>query len=67
MNEGPDASQNEFIESLVNVSLDSYPADPSERLSGNVEFFFKHELREEGYLDIYPKLIITQSGIVKSI
>lgn len=53
LNKGPDVAQNEFIEFLVNVPLDPYLADLSERLSGNAEFFFKHELR--GFFGYLPK------------
>lgn len=63
LNEGPDAAQNEFMKSLVNVPFDPYPMDLSERLSGNVDFFFKHELK--GFLGYLPK--ITLSEIAKSI
>jgi len=54
LNEGPDAAQNEFMKSLVNVPFDPYPADLSERLSDNVDFFFKHELR--GFFGYLPKI-----------
>ncbi len=54
LNEGPDAAQNEFMKSLVNVPFDPYPADLSERLSGNVDFFFRHELR--GFFGYFPKI-----------
>jgi pimeloyl-ACP methyl ester carboxylesterase len=53
LNEGPDAAQTEFMKSLVNVPFDPYPADLGERLSGNVDFFFKHELR--GFFGYLPK------------
>jgi hypothetical protein len=43
--EGKDIAQTEFMKSLVNVPSSPYPSDLSERLSGNVDFFFKHEFR----------------------
>jgi pimeloyl-ACP methyl ester carboxylesterase len=54
LNEGSDAAQNEFMKSLVNVPFDPYPTDLSERISGNVDFFFKHELR--GFFGYLPKI-----------
>ena len=54
LNEGSDAAQNEFMKSLVNVPFDPYPTDLSERISGNVDFFFKHELR--GFFGYLPKV-----------
>jgi len=54
LNEGQDAAQNEFMKSLVNVPFDPYPADLSERLSSNVDFFFKHELK--GFFGYLPKI-----------
>jgi pimeloyl-ACP methyl ester carboxylesterase len=49
--EGWQAAQAEFIKSLINVPDTPYPADLSQRLSSNVDFFFKHELRAfSGYL-----------------
>ena len=43
--EGWQAAQTEFMASLINVPDTSYPPDLNERLSGNVDFFFKHEFR----------------------
>jgi pimeloyl-ACP methyl ester carboxylesterase len=43
--EGWQAAQREFMSSLINVPDKPYPSDLNERLSGNVDFFFKHELR----------------------
>lgn len=49
--EGWQAAQAEFIKSLINVPDTPYPANLNQRLSGNVDFFFKHELRAfAGYL-----------------
>ena len=50
--EGWQAAQTEFMKSLINVPVDApIPSDLNERLSGNVDFFFKHELRAVfGYL-----------------
>jgi pimeloyl-ACP methyl ester carboxylesterase len=54
LNEGSDVAQTEFMKSLVNVPFDSYPQDLNERLSGNVNFFFKHELI--GFFGYSPKI-----------
>jgi pimeloyl-ACP methyl ester carboxylesterase len=49
--EGSGAAQTEFMRSLINVPDSPIPPDLNERLSGNVHFFFKHELRSFfGYL-----------------
>lgn len=49
---GWQAAQAEFMKLLINVPVDApFPSDLNERLSGNVDFFFKHELRAfSGYL-----------------
>lgn len=39
------AAQTEFMASLINVPDTPYPPDLNERISGNVDFFFKHEYR----------------------
>jgi pimeloyl-ACP methyl ester carboxylesterase len=41
--EGWQAAQTEFMASLINVPDKPYPLVFNERLSGNVDFFFKHE------------------------
>jgi pimeloyl-ACP methyl ester carboxylesterase len=41
--EGSQAAQTEFMGSLINVPDKPYPHDLSERLSPNVDLFFKHE------------------------
>lgn len=70
LHEGLDVAQAEFMKSLVNVPFSPYPSDLSERLSGNVDFFFKHELRE--FIGYVPKIdtirnnkvgIVTATGI----
>jgi pimeloyl-ACP methyl ester carboxylesterase len=43
--EGWQAAQSEFMSSLINVPDTPYPPDLNERLSGNVDFFFKHEFK----------------------
>jgi len=43
--EGWRAAQTEFMASLINVPDTPYPPDLNERISGNVDFFFKHEFR----------------------
>jgi pimeloyl-ACP methyl ester carboxylesterase len=45
LREGWQAAQTEFMSSLINVPDKPYPSDLNERLSGNVDFFFKHEFR----------------------
>lgn len=45
LHKGYDLAQAEFMKSLVNVPFSAYPPDLNERLSGNVDFFFKHELK----------------------
>jgi pimeloyl-ACP methyl ester carboxylesterase len=42
---GWQAAQTEFMASLINVPDKPYPPDLNERLSGNVDFFFKHEFK----------------------
>jgi pimeloyl-ACP methyl ester carboxylesterase len=43
--EGWQAAQTEFMASLINVPDTPYPPDLNERISGNVDFFFKHEFK----------------------
>ncbi|HZB74385.1 MAG TPA: alpha/beta hydrolase [Nitrososphaeraceae archaeon] len=43
--EGRQAAQTAFMASLINVPDTPYPPDLNERISGNVDFFFKHEFR----------------------
>ena len=43
--EGWQAAQTEFMASLINVPNTPYPPDLNERLSENVDFFFKHEFK----------------------
>jgi pimeloyl-ACP methyl ester carboxylesterase len=43
--EGWQTAQTEFMSSLINVPDKPYPPDLNERLSGNVDFFFKHEFK----------------------
>ena len=43
--EGSQAAQTEFMASLINVPDTPYPPDLNERLSANVDFFFKHEFK----------------------
>ncbi len=54
LHEGAEAAQTEFMKSLVNVPFDPYPPDLNERLSGNVDFFFKHEFK--GFFGYLPKI-----------
>jgi pimeloyl-ACP methyl ester carboxylesterase len=49
--EGSQAAQTEFMESLINVPDSALSEDLKDRISGNVDFFFKHEFRAFfGYL-----------------
>jgi pimeloyl-ACP methyl ester carboxylesterase len=49
--EGSEAAQAEFMTSLINVPDTPYPSDLNERISGNVDFFFRHEIKAFfGYL-----------------
>jgi hypothetical protein len=43
--EGWQAAQTEFMASLINVPDTPYPPDLNERISANVDFFFKHEFK----------------------
>lgn len=43
--EGWQAAQTKFMTSLINVPDTPYPSDLNERISGNVDFFFKHEFK----------------------
>jgi pimeloyl-ACP methyl ester carboxylesterase len=43
--EGWQAAQAEFMASLINVPDTPYPPDLNKRLSGNVDFFFRHEFK----------------------
>ena len=43
--EGSLAAQTEFMASLISVPDSPFPTDLNDRLSGNVDFFFKHEFR----------------------
>jgi len=43
--EGSLAAQTEFMTSLINVPDSPFPTDLNGRLSGNIDFFFKHEFR----------------------
>jgi pimeloyl-ACP methyl ester carboxylesterase len=49
--EGSQVAQTEFMGSLINVPDSPIPPDLKERLAGNIDFFFAHELRSFfGYL-----------------
>ncbi|HKO64391.1 MAG TPA: alpha/beta hydrolase [Candidatus Nitrosocosmicus sp.] len=70
LNEGSEVAQIQFMKSLVNVPASPYPPDLNERLSGNVDFFFKHEFRT--FFGYMPKIdaiknnkvnIVTATGI----
>ena len=43
--EGSQAAQTEFMASLINVPDSPLPTDLNDRISTNVDFFFKHEFR----------------------
>ena len=40
-----EAAQAEFMTSLINVPDTPYPSDLNERISGNVDFLFRHEFK----------------------
>jgi pimeloyl-ACP methyl ester carboxylesterase len=45
------AAQTEFMASLINVPNSPLPTDLNDRISGNIDFFFKHEFKAfYGYL-----------------
>jgi pimeloyl-ACP methyl ester carboxylesterase len=49
--EGSGAAQSEFMTSLINIPDTPYPPDLDKRISGNVDFFFRHEIKAFfGYL-----------------
>ena len=43
--EGSQAAQTEFMASLINVPDSPLPVDLNDRISANVDFFFKHEFK----------------------
>ena len=45
LREGWQTAQTDFMASLINVPDKPYPSELNERLSGNVDFLFKHEFR----------------------
>jgi len=68
LREGSDVAQIEFMKSLVNVPSSPYPQDLNERLSGNVDFFFKHEFRAFfGYLPKINTIRNNKVGIVTAV
>jgi len=62
LNEGSEVAQIQFMESLVNVPAGPYPTDLNERLSGNVDFFFKHEFR--AFFGYMPKINVIKNNKV---
>jgi pimeloyl-ACP methyl ester carboxylesterase len=63
--EGSQVAQTEFMGSLINVPDYPIPPDLNERLSGNVDFFFEHELRSFfGYL---PNIEIIKKNNVQMV
>lgn len=65
LHEGSDIAQTEFMKSLVNVPSDPYPQDLNERLSGNVDYFFKHEMR--AFFGYRPKISTIRNNKVKMV
>ena len=63
--EGSQAAQTEFMASLVNVPDTPYPPDLNERISGNVDFFFKHEFK--AFFKYLPKIESIRNHNVKMI
>jgi hypothetical protein len=43
--EGWQAAQTEYMASLINVLCTPYPPALNKRLSNNIDFFFKHEIK----------------------
>ena len=52
--EGSLAAQTEFMASLINVPNSPFPTDLNDRLTGNIDFFFKHEFR--AFLGYQPNI-----------
>jgi pimeloyl-ACP methyl ester carboxylesterase len=52
--EGSQAAQTEFMASLINVPDSPLPIDLNDRISTNVDFFFKHEFR--GFFRYLPTI-----------
>ena len=63
--EGSQAAQTEFMASLVNVPDTPYPPDLNERICGNVDFFFKHELK--AFFKYIPNIESIRNDNVKMI
>jgi pimeloyl-ACP methyl ester carboxylesterase len=63
--EGWQVAQTEFMASLINVPDKPYPPDLSERLSGNVDFFFKHEFK--AFYKYQPNIESIRNNNVKMI
>ena len=61
--EGSAGCQTEFMASLINVPDSPYPPDLNDRISGNMDFFFKHEFR--AFLGIYPILRASEKIMCK--
>lgn len=65
LHDGSDVAQTEFMKALVNVPSNPYPPDLNERLSGNVDYFFKYEFRAfYGYLPKISTIRNNKVGIV---
>ena len=63
--EGWHAAQTEFMASLINVPDKPYPPDLNKRLSGNVDFFFKHEF--EAFYKYRPNIESIKNHNVKMV
>jgi pimeloyl-ACP methyl ester carboxylesterase len=63
--EGWQAAQTEFMASLINVPDKPYPPVLNERLSGNVDFFFKHEFK--GFFKYLPNVESIRNHNVKMV
>jgi pimeloyl-ACP methyl ester carboxylesterase len=63
--EGSQAAQIEFMSSLINVPDTPYPPNLNERLSANVDFFFKHEFK--AFYEYQPNIESIRNHNVKMV
>jgi pimeloyl-ACP methyl ester carboxylesterase len=63
--EGWQAAQAEFMASLINVPDMPYPPDLNERISGNVDFFFRHEFK--AFFKYLPNIESIRNSSIKMV
>ncbi len=63
--EGLQAAKTEFMASLINVPDTPYRSDLNQRISGNVDFFFKHEFR--AFFEYIPNIENIRNYSVKMV